>query len=436
MDIKIFIFGVSRINVQPKTYHASDHDLDPKLIDPDALFVVHKLKDAGFTAYIVGGGVRDLLTKKCPKDYDISTLARPEQIKQLFTRNCILIGRRFRLAHIRFGHKIIEVSTFRSGENDSDLILNDNQWGSPEEDVLRRDFTINGMFYDPLSHTIIDYVGGWEDIHKRTLRTIGDPVIRFKQDPVRMIRLLKFQARFGFKINPDCQKALSHCKDEIIKSSPARVLEEIFRMLESGAASPFFHLMAKSSLLELLFPCLTHFLEGKNGPEIFDFLASADEVNKANSRHPLDRAILTSCLLFPILDHEIKVQYLNKNIIPHIGQIMMLTSSLIKGFVTSSFSHFPRKLSTTMGFILATQYRLTPLTGKRHPRPKILGNKEFELALHFLKLRASIHKNLQDTYTYWKDLYRQTDRHNDRRGHHHQSNNSYKDNELEEHDIR
>lgn len=418
--------------MKPKIYHASEHDLDPKLIDPDALFVVHKLKDAGFTAYIVGGGVRDLLTKKCPKDYDISTSARPEQIKQLFNRNCILIGRRFRLAHIRFGHKIIEVSTFRSGENDSDLILNDNQWGTPEQDVLRRDFTINGMFYDPTNHTIIDFVGGWEDIHKMILRTIGDPLVRFKQDPVRMIRLLKFQARFGFDITPDCKKALMLCKDEIIKSSPARVLEEIFRMLESGASSSFFHLMTKSSILELLFPCLTHFLEGKHGSEIFHFLASADEINQSNLKHPLDRAILTSCLLFPILDQEIKTQYLSKDVVPHIGQIMMLTTSLIKGFVTSSFSHFPRRLSTIMGFILATQYRLTPLTGKRHPRPKVLGNKEFELALQFLKLRATVNENLKDTYAYWKDLYRQADRQNDRKGHHRVQHDLYKENEIEE----
>lgn len=226
--------------MQPKIYSVSEHVIDQSLIDPDALLTINKLREAGHTAYLVGGGVRDLLLKRAPKDFDISTSALPEQVKQVFHRNCILIGRRFRLAHVRFGHKILEVSTFRSGENDSDLILQDNKWGSAQEDVLRRDFTINGLYYDPSNHTIIDYVGGWEDIQKNMLRTIGDPYIRFKQDPVRMIRLLKFRARFGLDIDMESRKALVNCRDEIVKSSPARVLEEIFRMLESGASAPFF----------------------------------------------------------------------------------------------------------------------------------------------------------------------------------------------------
>ncbi len=187
--------------------------------------------------------MRDLVLKRKPKDFDISTSARPEQVKHVFQRSCLLIGRRFRLAHIRFGHKVIEVSTFRSGENDTDLIIHDNEWGTPEEDVLRRDFTINGLFYNPADHSIIDYVNGWHDIQKGILRTIGDPFTRFKQDPVRMIRLLKFQARIKFNVETKTQKALLACRDEIFKSAPARILEEIFRMLESGSASPFFQLM-------------------------------------------------------------------------------------------------------------------------------------------------------------------------------------------------
>ena len=254
--------------MQPKIYHATDHDIDANAIDQDAVKVIQRLLDAGFSAYLVGGGVRDLLLKKRPKDYDISTSARPEQIKQLFQRQCILIGRRFRLAHIRFGHKIFEVSTFRSGENDSDLIVQDNCWGTPEEDVLRRDFTINGMFYSPSTHTVIDYVGGWEDIHKRILRSIGDPYVRFKQDPVRMIRLLRFLTRTGFTVDADTKGALLQLSHEITKSSPARILEEMLKMLESGYSSPFFHEMFKANLLKPLFPSLTAFLNGNHGKEV------------------------------------------------------------------------------------------------------------------------------------------------------------------------
>lgn len=405
--------------MQPKIYLASDHDIDPLQIDSDAIHVINRLKEGGYLAYLVGGSVRDLLIKKSPKDFDISTSARPEQIKQLFGRQCLLIGRRFRLAHIRFGHKILEVSTFRSGDNESDLIVHDNQWGTPEEDVLRRDFTINGLYYDPSTHSVIDYVGGWEDIHKHVLRTIGSPSVRFRQDPVRMIRLLKFLARFDFNVDPSSSKALRECHEEIVKSSPARILEEIFRMLESGSSARFFELMKEHGLLELLFPCLKYFLDGEHGKEITRLLTSADQIN-LSGRKPLDRALLTSCLLFPILEREIHATFLQKNMIPHMGEIIVLTASLIKGVVTSSFSHFPRRLSATMGFILSTQYRLTPLSGKRHPRPKAMHNKEFELALQFLKLRALTDEKLLEPYEWWKNAYRQSEHHHhERHGHHH-----------------
>ena len=396
--------------MQPKIHPPGEHTIDPNFKDKDALYVLKKLRSAGFIAYLVGGSVRDLLVQRIPKDYDISTSAKPEEIKNLFQRSCILIGRRFRLAHIRFGHKIIEVATFRSGENDDDLIVHDNQWGTPAEDVLRRDFTINGLFYDAETNSVIDYVDGLQDIKESILKTIGEPKTRFRQDPVRMIRLLKFQARFGFKVAANVAKALVSSKDEIVKSSPARILEEILRMLESGASSVFFDLMTKSGILEYLFPCLTHFLEGDHGKEVFQYLTSADQFN-LNSRYPLDRAVLTSCLLYPILEHEIRVKYLDKNEIPHLGDVMMLSNSLIDGFVTSSFSHFPRRLSSTMSFILAMQYKMTPLSGKRHPRPKLVRNKEFHLALNFLKLRSFINPELLDTYGFWKEMIRQSEHH-------------------------
>lgn len=396
--------------MQPKIHPPGEHTIDPNFIDKDALYVLKKLRSAGFIAYLVGGSVRDLLVQRIPKDYDISTSAKPEEIKNLFQRSCILIGRRFRLAHIRFGHKIIEVATFRSGENDDDLIVHDNQWGTPAEDVLRRDFTINGLFYDAETNSVIDYVDGLQDIKESILKTIGEPKTRFRQDPVRMIRLLKFQARFGFKVAPNVAQALISSKDEIVKSSPARILEEILRMLESGASSAFFDLMTKSGILEYLFPCLTHFLEGDHGKEVFQYLSSADQFN-LKSRYPLDRAVLTSCLLYPILEHEIRVKYLDKNEVPHLGSVMMLSNSLIDGFVTSSFSHFPRRLSSTMSFILAMQYKMTPLSGKRHPRPKLVRNKEFHLALNFLKLRSFLNPELLDAYSFWKEMIRQSEHH-------------------------
>ena len=391
--------------MQPKIYHATDHDIDAAAIDPDAVKIIQKLLDAGFSAYLVGGGVRDLLLKRQPKDYDISTSARPEQIKQLFQRQCILIGRRFRLAHIRFGHKIFEVSTFRSGENDGDLIVQDNIWGTPEEDVLRRDFTINGMFYSPTTHTVIDYVGGWEDIHKRILRSIGDPKIRFRQDPVRMIRLLRFSTRTGFVIDPDTKEALMILQQEILKSSPARILEEMLKMLESGHSCPFFQEMFHANLLKPLFPSLAAFLQGRHSKEVYKLLAAADDtIAHLNSHNKPSRAVLASSLLFPILEKEIDFQFLRKNIMPSFGDIMDLASRIIHGVFIQAFSHFPRKLSSEVHYILSMQYRLTPLTGKRNHGPRLLRQTDFCHAVDFLKIRAIAHPPLQEPYEWWSRL--------------------------------
>lgn len=403
--------------MQPKIYFANQHGIDPALIDPDALYVLEKLRKAGFTAYLVGGSVRDLLIRRVPKDFDISTSARPEQIKQVFQRQCLLIGRRFRLAHIRFGHKIIEVSTFRTGENDSDLIIQDNEWGSPEEDVLRRDFTINGLFYDASNHSIIDYVGGWEDVQSQILKTIGDAEKRFRQDPVRLLRLIKFHARFKFKIDELTEQAIYTCQHEIVKSSGARILEEILRMLESGAAAPFLRLMAHYGILQILFPNLATFLQTAQGKVVFRYLASADQLHQHKGKNLLERSVLTSCLLFPILEKEIQRQYVSKKQTPHIGEITLLASSLIKEYFVHPFSHFPRRISSVMISIVVTQYRLTPLSGKRHYREKLFRHKEFVLALKFLKIRALVNEELVEIYSSVRNQYRQMLRHSERKHH-------------------
>lgn len=403
--------------MQPKIYFVKEHGIDPSLIDLDALYVLEKLRLAGFVAYLVGGSVRDLLIKKIPKDFDISTSARPEQIKAIFHRQCILIGRRFRLAHIRFGRKIIEVSTFRTGENDSDLIIQDNVWGTPEQDVLRRDFTINGLFYDSSNHSIIDYVGGWGDIQKHVLRIIGEPETRFKQDPVRLLRLIKFQARYGFKIDSSTAEVISLCRGEIVKSSPARILEEFLRMLESGAAAPFFRLMAEHNFLSILFPRFMQALRTPKGKLVFHYLACADQLYQHKGKNTLDRAVLTSCLIFPLLEQELHRQFLSKKQIPHIGEITIVASTLIKEILVQAFSHFPRRITSLMVSILVAQYRITPLTGKRHYRDKLFRHKDFDLALKFLKLRAMVDAQWVDIYTSIRNQYRQLIHHGERKRH-------------------
>ncbi|MGE5195863.1 MAG: polynucleotide adenylyltransferase PcnB [Anaerolineae bacterium] len=390
--------------MKQKIYPFEQHHLDQAQVDEHALFVMQKLREAGFIAYLVGGSVRDLLLQKKPKDFDIATSARPEEVKRVF-RNCILIGKRFRLAHIRFGRKILEVSTFRSGNVETEeLILRDNEWGSAEEDVLRRDFTINGLFYDSETQTIIDYVGGYRDIQRKYLRTIGQPFLRFKQDPVRMIRLLKFQARFGFEIDSEARIALLECRSEIAKSSPARILEELLRMLESRASHSFFKLMNEHGLLQLLLPTLAAFMETSDGDEIYSYLEEVDTTFHDLHLPLLERAILLSCLAFPLLQKRIQTRYLDRERTPHLGEIQQETFHLLDE-IFRPFFHIPRRLFYGIASVLISQYRLTPLEKRRSARLRIPNDPDFAFALKFLNIRCCVEPGLQKIWEEWNEAF-------------------------------
>ncbi|MEO8704336.1 MAG: polynucleotide adenylyltransferase PcnB [Kofleriaceae bacterium] len=243
--------------------------LDRDGIDPDADRVVRKLTRAGHKAYLVGGCVRDLLVDKKPKDFDVATSATPNEIKATF-RNSRIIGRRFRLAHVFFGSKIIETSTFRANPRDEDdhdlLIRRDNVFGTETEDARRRDFTINGLFYDVENEEVIDHVGGLADLDAKLMRTIGDPEVRFQEDPVRMLRALKFAARLDFGFEPATWKALLRWRGEISKCAPPRLLEEIHRLMRGGACRRSFELLVETGVLAILSPYLAGLLEGPGAP--------------------------------------------------------------------------------------------------------------------------------------------------------------------------
>jgi poly(A) polymerase len=388
--------------VQQIVYPVDQHKLDRNQIDPDALYVLDRLRTAGYVAYLVGGSVRDLLLKRKPKDYDISTSAQPEEVKRLF-RSCILIGRRFRLAHIRFGRKIIEVSTFRSGDNETgELIVRDNNWGSPEEDVMRRDFTINGLFYDSASETIIDYVGGYPDIERKYLRTIGQPFIRFKQDPVRMIRLIKFQARFGFEVDKEAHIALLECRSEIMKSSSARILEEILRMLEIGCSSTFIKLMTDHGLFQLMLPTIAHFLESPAGEEIYSYLKEVDTTFHEPPLPLLDRSILLSCLIYPLFQAKIKAKYLDRGRLPHLGEIQNLAHDQVSE-IFHPFFLISRRLRYSIVSVITGQYRLTPLEKKPIRKLRVPKDPDFGLAIKFLEIRSCLEPGLQKVLEQWQE---------------------------------
>ncbi len=254
-------------------------DIEPERLDPDAVRVLLRLRQHGHEAYLVGGCVRDLLIGRKPKDFDVATSATPTQTRAIF-RNCRIIGRRFRLAHVFFGTKIIETSTFRANprepepvdenatpeelpegvtvteDNNELLIRHDNVFGTAEEDARRRDFTMNGLFYDVDENKVIDYVDGLPDIERRLVRTIGDPDVRFREDPVRILRAIKFASRLDFTIEDTAYEAILKHRGEIAKCAAPRVLEEIYRLLREGAGHSALRKLEETGVLKVLMPTL------------------------------------------------------------------------------------------------------------------------------------------------------------------------------------
>ncbi|MGB9700600.1 MAG: polynucleotide adenylyltransferase PcnB [Thermodesulfobacteriota bacterium] len=243
----------------PRIVPRAEHSLSRKLIDADALKVLYRLHNHGFKAYLVGGCVRDLLLGKTPKDFDVATDAHPHQVRKLF-RNCRLVGRRFRLAHVYFrGGKIIEVSTFRRRSEfapDRNIPENNNSFGTPAEDAHRRDITINGIFYNLADFSLIDYVGGLEDLRQGLIRCIGDAEEKFTSDPVRMMRVIRHAARTGFAIEEKTYQSLVRQVSKLSLCSPVRVRDEFLRELKEGSAQASVRLMIETGLLFVLFPSL------------------------------------------------------------------------------------------------------------------------------------------------------------------------------------
>ena len=263
--------------VTPVVIPRAEHSLSRSHIDPDALKVLYRLHKFNYLAYLVGGSVRDLLIGRRPKDFDLGTSAHPNQVKRLF-RNCWIIGRRFRLAHVKFGPKTIEVATFRrlvtpGSERDPDppahddrdadarrhkpgshVIHRDNTFGTPEEDAFRRDFTVNALFYDIATFSVIDYVGGLKDLEAGLIRCIGEPDVRFVEDPVRMLRAVALAARLDFKIEQPILDAIGKRRAEIRKAAPPRMLEELYKILRSGAAERTFRGLGDLRLLAQISP--------------------------------------------------------------------------------------------------------------------------------------------------------------------------------------
>jgi poly(A) polymerase len=290
-------------NVAPRILARAEHVVSRKNIDPDALKVLYRLKNHGYVGYLVGGGVRDLLLERQPKDFDIGTSAHPQQVKKLF-RNCFIVGRRFRLCHVRFGPKVIEVSTFRrqaEPEEGDTLIRRDNTFGSPEEDAFRRDFTVNALFYDIATFSVIDWVDGLADLQARVIRTIGDPGVRLREDPVRMLRAVALAARLDFSIDRDTGEAIRTLRGEIVRSSPARILDEFYKILRQGRSRDTFRKLHEYGLLAYLLPEADKAI-AEDGGRLLGGLGRLDDYRNAGRALPeqLTNALLMGTLLVPL----------------------------------------------------------------------------------------------------------------------------------------
>jgi len=313
---------------EPVVLAREAHSISRKQIDPDALKVLYRLHHSHYTAYLVGGSVRDLLLGRTPKDFDIGTSAHPYQVKKLF-RNCWIIGRRFRLAHVRFGAKTIEVATFRRqvGAEEAEFLEDaraeaaviaadagvengvesashdrfvhrDNTFGTPEEDAFRRDFTINALFYDIGTFSIIDYTGGLADLRDGLIRCIGDPSERFQEDPVRMLRAVAMAARLDFRIDPPIDEAIAVTGGEIARSAPARLMEEFYKLLRSGSSERAFQMLAERGLLAPI----SRELQTGAKPPLWHSLAALDAYRRRFDSIPdtLTNAILMGSLIVPL----------------------------------------------------------------------------------------------------------------------------------------
>jgi len=272
--------------------------IDPGAILPDAAKVIHRLARHGFAAYLVGGCVRDLLLRIPPKDFDLATSARPRQIKRLF-RNSRIIGRRFRLVHIRFGPRILEVATFRApppspAAGDDLYIERDNVFGTEKQDAFRRDFTINGLFYDLRRRRVIDHVGGLEDLRTRRLRTIGDARVRLREDPVRILRAARFAGRLDFELTPELRAAAIEHRADLRKSAPPRLLEELYRLLSGGGVERAFRILDELGALEVLVPGIAP------PPPGFFAALSRMEAEGDGTRNGLPQWLMLAVLLSPL----------------------------------------------------------------------------------------------------------------------------------------
>ncbi len=376
-------------------------DIAPRLLDQDGLRILDCLHRNGFEAYFVGGCVRDLLIGQKPKDFDICTSARPDQIRTIFP-NCRLIGRRFRLAHLycRDG-KIIEVSTFRAkppphgdgeGEDGAEdlLIVRDNVFGTSEEDALRRDLTINGLFYDVERGRVLDFVGsGLSDLKARRIRSIGDPEIRLREDPVRILRAVRFAARFGFEIEAATWAAMRGAIGELPRCSAPRLLEEMFKFLRSGVAHDSFETLLDIGALDILLPPIAEWLRSADPAARARFFVELRALDKAVRQEPIDDTLLLAAILTPLIDEG---DVSHQRLLPAAEQFL---SELAQS------ARLPRRISDRVRKIFWAEAVLTGRLKRKRSLRSFREHPDFPFGLRLLGLHVESRGEFQAFFEAW-----------------------------------
>lgn len=381
----------------PVVYKRQNHCISRKNIDPEALKVLYRLSSLGYTAYLVGGGVRDLLMGRTPKDFDVGTSAKPNEVKRAF-RNCFLVGKRFRLAHVRFGEKVIETATFRQNshtvgeiiEQASEGPLEDNTFGTPETDAYRRDFTVNGLFYNIKDFSVIDWVGGMKDIEKKIIRSIGDPDIRFQEDPVRMMRAIKFSSRLGFKIEKKTAEAMKKYHAMILAASQPRVCEEVFRLFPYGHSAEAFRALYEYGLMGDLIPELAAFIDanGKKKSIVFKYLEMLDEYERMMTKRGFEVSNgLRAAVLMTALFRSEKKDGASRRVMQYLMKSLKIPKATY--FTAVTLMESTRRLS------------VSPTKAKQ----RFIHNRDFLDALDYNRIVLRAEKRKEKTLDEWADLY-------------------------------
>lgn len=380
----------------------SEHAIDHNALSQHAVKVIEELTKHGYDAYLVGGAVRDLLAGIVPKDYDIVTNAKPLAVKKIF-RSSIIIGRRFKLVHVRFGKHIIEVATFRGNDskffiskkratNHRGMLVRDNVYGDMESDVWRRDFAANALYYDLKNKEIIDYVSGFEDIKARRLRVIGDPEARYREDPVRMIRSIRYATKLGFKLDESNRACIRKMKGLLATSSSERLLVEFFKTFHSGCGMQSFAAFREYKLTELLLPQVEESITAPKYKHTLDLIMTSlyhTDV-RVNTGNTLNNAYLFIVMLWPQLQHNMFKKSGDK-------AIRLAIANTLKSY--NGLLALPKNISETCEEIWHMQYQM-----QARDKKEILGmlnNNKFRMAYDFLMLRAQVEPNTTNLAIWW-----------------------------------